>query len=63
MTRDEALVQMTLRWLEAEAKLRESVPVDAVQRLREEVMQRAPAAMEQTFDRFFAEVLSQKGKS
>lgn len=57
MTRDEALVQMTLRWLEAEAKLHRSVPVEAVEKLRDEVLQRAPAALQPTFDRFFTEVV------
>lgn len=57
MTRDEALVQMTLRWLEAEAKLHRSVPIEAVEKLRTEVLERAPAALQPTFDRFFAEVV------
>jgi hypothetical protein len=62
MTRDEALVQMTLRWLEAEAKLRHSVPVEAVEKMRDEVLQRAPADLQQTFDRFFAEVVGKAAR-
>jgi hypothetical protein len=31
---------MTMRWLEAEARLQRSVPLDAVEKLRDEVLQR-----------------------
>jgi hypothetical protein len=60
MTRDEALVQMTMLWLEAEAKLKQSVPLADVEKLRDEIVSRAPAATEEVFDRFFTEVV---GKS
>ena len=62
MTRDEALIQMTLRCLEAEARLRESVPLEAVQQLREEVLSRAPESLRGGYDRFFAEVVGKAGK-
>lgn len=47
---------MTIRWLEAEAKLRVSVPLEAVERLRDDVMKHAPAALHDTFERFFEDV-------
>lgn len=63
MTRDEALIEMTLRWLEAEARLRNGVPRDAVQKLREEVLARAPDSLRGCYDRLFAEVVGRSGKS
>lgn len=62
MTKDEALVQMTMRWLEAEARLKQGVPVDAVQHVREEVLQRTPHDLHGTFDRLFAELVGKSGK-
>lgn len=38
------LVQITMRWLEAEARLQKSVPLDAVETLRDEVLRRARPA-------------------
>lgn len=57
MTKDEALIQMTIRCLEAEARLQQAVPLDAVQQLREEVLSRAPESLRGGYDRFFAEVV------
>lgn len=64
MTKDEALVQMTMRWLEAEARLQQAearlqqgVPVDAVQHVRDEVVQRIYPDMRGTIDRLFAELI------
>ena len=76
MTKDEALVQMTMRWLEAEARLQQAeerlqqaearlqqgVPVDAVQHVRKEVLQRTALDLHGTFDRFFAELVGKSGK-
>lgn len=68
MTKDEALVQMTMRWLEAEARLQQAeahlqqgVPLDAVQYVRKEVLQRTPHDLHGTFDRFFAELIGKSG--
>jgi len=58
MTKDEALIQMTMRWLEAEAYLQKSVPLDAVEKLRDEVLERTSLDMRGTVDRLFAEVVS-----
>lgn len=55
MTTEEALIQMTIRWLEAEAKLKNSVPKEAVLKLREEVLSRAPASLTETFHGLFEE--------
>ena len=57
-TKDEALIQMTMRWLEAEAYLQKSVPLDAVEKLRDEVLERTSLDMRGTVDRLFAEVVS-----
>ena len=62
ITKDEALIQMTLRWLEAQTRLRESVTIDAVAQLREEVVARAPPGLQGCYDRLFAEVLAKSGK-
>ena len=69
MSKDEALVQMTMRWLEAEARLQQAearlqqgVPVDAVQHVRAEVLQRTALDLHGTFDRFFAELIGKSGK-
>jgi hypothetical protein len=76
MTKDEALVQMTMRWLEAEARLQQGearlqqvearlqqgVPLDAVQHVREEVLRRTPHDLHGTFDRLFAELVGKSGK-
>lgn len=53
MDRDEALIQMTIRWLEAEAKVKNSVSKEAVLKLREEVLSRAPASLTETFHKLF----------
>jgi hypothetical protein len=62
ITKEEALIQMTLRWLEAEAKLRDSVPLEAVEQLREEVLSRAPESLRGGYDRFFAGAVGKSGK-
>ena len=68
MTKDEALVQMTLRWLEAEARLQQAearlkqgVPVEAVQHVRDEVVQRIYPDLRGTIDRLFAELIGKSG--
>ena len=61
MTKDEALVQMTLRWLEAEARLKQGVPVEAVQHVRDEVVQRIYPDLRGTIDRLFAELIGKSG--
>jgi hypothetical protein len=68
MTKDEALVQMTLRWLEAEARLQQAearlqqgVPVEAVQHVRDEVVQRTSLDLRGTTDRLFAELIGKSG--
>ena len=63
MTKDEALIQMTMRWLEAEARLQRSVPLDAVEKLRDEVLQRTSLDLHGTFDRLFAEVAGKTGRT
>ena len=63
MTKDEALIQMTMRWLEAEARLQRSVPLDAVEKLRAEVLQRTSLDLHGTFDRLFAEVAGKTGRT
>ena len=70
MTKDEALVQMTMRWLEtearlqqAEARLQQGVPLDDVQHVRKEVLQRTPHDLHGTFDRLFAEVVAKTGRT
>lgn len=69
MSKDEALVQMTMRWLEAEARLQQAearlqqgVPVDAVQHVRDEVLERTALDLRGTVDRFFAELIGKSGK-
>jgi hypothetical protein len=62
MTKDEALIQMTMRWLEAEAHLQKSVPLDAVEKLRDEVLERMSLNMRGTVDRLFAEVVGKTGR-
>ena len=69
MTKDEALAQMTIRWLEtearlqqAEARLQQAVPLDAVDTLRDEVLRRAGFDLRGTFDRLFAELIGKSGK-
>ena len=62
MTKDEALIQMTMRWLEAEARLQRSVPLDAVEKLRDEVLQRTAFDLRGTVDRLFAEVAGKAGR-
>ena len=63
MTKDEALIQMTMRWLEAEARLQRSVPLDAVEKLRDEVLQRTAVDLRGTVDRLFAEVAGKTGRT
>ena len=66
MTRDrieDALIQMTMRWLEAEARLQRSVPLDAVESLRDEVLQRTSIDLRGTVDRLFAEVVGKTGRT
>jgi hypothetical protein len=66
MTRDrieDALIQMTMRWLEAEARLQRSVPLDAVESLRDEVLQRTSSDVRGTVDRLFAEVVGKTGRT
>ena len=63
MTKDEALIQMTMRWLEAEARLQKSVPLDAVEKLRDEVLQRTSLDLRGTVDRLFAEVAGKTGRT
>ena len=63
MTKDEALIQMTMRWLEAEARLQRSVPLDAVEKLRDEVLQRTSLDLRGTVDRLFAEVAGKTGRT
>lgn len=69
MTKDEALAQMTIRWLEAEARLQKAearlqqgVPLDAVQHVRDEVLERTSLDLRGTIDRFFAELVGKSGK-
>lgn len=69
MTKDEALAQMTIRWLEAEARLQKAearlqqgVPLDAVQHVREAVLERTSLDLRGTIDRFFAELVGKSGK-
>ena len=69
MTKDEALAQMTIRWLEAEARLQKAearlqqgVPLDAVQHVRDEVRERTSLDLRGTIDRFFAELVGKSGK-
>lgn len=68
MTKDEALIQMTMRWLEAEARLQQAearlqqgVSLDAVQHVRKEVLQRTAHDMHGTVDRLFAELIGKSG--
>ena len=68
MTKDEALVQMTMRWLEAEARLQQAearlqqgVPLDAVQHVRDEVLERTSLDLRGTIDRLFAELIGKSG--
>ena len=66
MTKDEALVQMTMRWLEAEARLQQaeahlqqhtqrSLPLEDFQILRKRILERTSPDLYGTVDRFFAE--------
>lgn len=54
MTHEEALIAMTKLWLEAEAKLKNSVPLDEVEKLRVDLVSLAPAALQGPVDEFFA---------
>ena len=67
LTRDEALIEMTMRWLEAErraqavagapAQLDVVITADALQRLKGYVLERTPDDLKETFNRAFAECL------
>jgi hypothetical protein len=58
MTKEEALSQMTTRWLEDEELLRASVLREDVENLRAQVLERTSLDMRGTVDRLFAEVVS-----
>jgi len=69
ITKDEALVQMTMRWLEAEARLQQAdvrrrdyviVMTDVFQKLREQVLERTHESLKGTIDRLFAEALGKE---
>ena len=69
MTKDEALAQMTMRWLEAEERLQQAdvrrrdyviVMTDVFQKLREQVLERTHESLKGTIDRLFAEALGKE---